>query len=163
MILSCELIDNNGQELRKCVHQYIDQWGPVRGVLKVGGRGKPVLLHAGGPHRHRLSPPRGRLPSTRKTATRTTCWIPARSSASGSSKVRNGWKRKLPFKKANLPILVTRDHPPTRTQSAHPERRTHHHGLGAYLAGLDIVRNCMQDEVIKGFMNKALYEEIIPR
>ena len=27
VILSCELIDNNGKELEKCVGQYIDQWG----------------------------------------------------------------------------------------------------------------------------------------
>ena len=34
--------------------------------------------------------------------------------------------------------------------------------LGAYLAGENIVRDCMHDEVIKGFMNKMLYEEVIP-
>jgi tagaturonate reductase len=34
--------------------------------------------------------------------------------------------------------------------------------LGAYLAGQSIVRDCMEDEVICGFMNKAIYEEIIP-
>ena len=27
VILSCELIDNNGKELEKCVKQYIEQWG----------------------------------------------------------------------------------------------------------------------------------------
>ena len=25
-MLACELIDNNGKELLKCVNQYIDQW-----------------------------------------------------------------------------------------------------------------------------------------
>ena len=34
--------------------------------------------------------------------------------------------------------------------------------LGAYLAGENIVRDCMQDETIKGFMNKMLYDEVIP-
>lgn len=34
--------------------------------------------------------------------------------------------------------------------------------LGAYLAGQNIVRNCMEDEVIQGFMNKTIYDEIIP-
>ena len=27
VILSCELIDNNGKELLKCVNQYIEDWG----------------------------------------------------------------------------------------------------------------------------------------
>ncbi len=26
-MLACELIDNNGKELLKCVNQYIEQWG----------------------------------------------------------------------------------------------------------------------------------------
>uniref|UniRef100_UPI003260BC27 mannitol dehydrogenase family protein n=1 Tax=Clostridium sp. NkU-1 TaxID=1095009 RepID=UPI003260BC27 len=34
--------------------------------------------------------------------------------------------------------------------------------LGAYLAGQDIVRSCMDDEVICGFMNKTIYDEITP-
>jgi tagaturonate reductase len=34
--------------------------------------------------------------------------------------------------------------------------------LGAYLAGKDIVRDCMQDESIRAFLNKAMFEEIIP-
>ena len=34
--------------------------------------------------------------------------------------------------------------------------------LGAYLAGKDIVRDCMNDEVICRFMNKTIYDEIIP-
>ena len=34
--------------------------------------------------------------------------------------------------------------------------------LGAYLAGFDIVRDCMHNDTIRGFMNKMLHEEIIP-
>ena len=33
--------------------------------------------------------------------------------------------------------------------------------LGAYLAGQDIVRDCMKDDVIRGYMNQAIYKEII--
>ena len=34
VILSCELIDNNGKELLKCVNQYVDQWGLEDGFRK---------------------------------------------------------------------------------------------------------------------------------
>ena len=34
VILSCELIDNNGKELLKCVNQYIEQWGLEDGFKK---------------------------------------------------------------------------------------------------------------------------------
>jgi len=34
--------------------------------------------------------------------------------------------------------------------------------LGAYLAGFDIVRDCMEDDTVRGFMNRMLYDEVIP-
>jgi len=34
--------------------------------------------------------------------------------------------------------------------------------LGAYLAGFDIVRDCMHDDTIREFMNRMLNEEVIP-
>ena len=34
--------------------------------------------------------------------------------------------------------------------------------LGAYLSGQDIVRDCMQNATISGFMNKMLSDEVIP-
>lgn len=34
--------------------------------------------------------------------------------------------------------------------------------MAAYLAGQDIVRDCMKDEVIHSFMNKTIYDEVIP-
>ena len=34
--------------------------------------------------------------------------------------------------------------------------------LGAYLGGHDIVRKCMEDETVLGFMNKMLLDEIVP-
>ncbi len=34
--------------------------------------------------------------------------------------------------------------------------------LGAYLAGFDIVRDCMEDDTVRSFMNKMLYEEVVP-
>ena len=33
---------------------------------------------------------------------------------------------------------------------------------GAYLAGFDIVRDCMHNDTIRNYMNKMLYEEVIP-
>ena len=34
--------------------------------------------------------------------------------------------------------------------------------LGAYLAGFDIVRDCMHDATVLGYMNKMLSEEVVP-
>ena len=34
--------------------------------------------------------------------------------------------------------------------------------LGAYLAGFDIVRDCMHDDTILKYMNKMLLDEVVP-
>ena len=36
-MLACELIDNNGKELLKCVNQYIEQWGLEDAFKKYDG------------------------------------------------------------------------------------------------------------------------------
>ena len=72
-------------------------------------------------------------------------------------------KKELPFEKAGLPVLITDDHKPYKQRKVRILNGAHtSFVLGAYLAGQDIVRDCMEDEVICGFMNKTIYDEIIP-
>ena len=53
-------------------------------------------------------------------------------------------EEELPFKKANLPILVTRDHTPYKKRKVRILNGAHTTMvLAAYLAGQNIVRNCM--------------------
>ena len=70
---------------------------------------------------------------------------------------------KLPFRKAGLNVHVVPDVTPYKKRKVRILNGAHTSMvLGAYLAGLDIVRDCMYDPVIRGFMNKLLYEEVIP-
>lgn len=72
-------------------------------------------------------------------------------------------KAELPFEKAGLPIRVVDDHVPYKQRKVRILNGAHTgFVLGAYLAGFDIVRDCMHNETIKGFMNKMLYDEVIP-
>lgn len=69
----------------------------------------------------------------------------------------------LPFRKANLPIQLVEDHVPYKQRKVRILNGAHTSMvLAAYLAGRNIVRECMEDEVIHGFMNRVVYEEIIP-
>ena len=56
--------------------------------------------------------------------------------------------------------------PPTspvqEAQGPHPQRRPHRLCPGFWVAGFDIVRDCMHDETVRGFMNTMLYDEVIP-
>jgi tagaturonate reductase len=72
-------------------------------------------------------------------------------------------KEELPFEKAGLPVIICKDHKPYKQRKVRILNGAHtSFVLGAYLAGQDIVRDCMNDDVISGFMNKTIYDEIIP-
>jgi len=72
-------------------------------------------------------------------------------------------EEKLPFKAAGLNCPVVADVTPYKKRKVRILNGAHTgFVLGAYLAGFDIVRECMQDETVRCFMNKMLYEEVIP-
>jgi tagaturonate reductase len=70
---------------------------------------------------------------------------------------------RLPFKKSGLNVQVVPDVTPYKKRKVRILNGAHTgFVLGAYLAGFTIVRDCMHDDVVKGFMNTMLNKEIIP-
>ena len=70
---------------------------------------------------------------------------------------------KLPFKRAGLNCPVVPDVTPYKKRKVRILNGAHTgFVLGAYLAGFDIVRDCMGDDTVRGFMNRMLHEEVIP-
>ena len=162
VILSCELIDNNGKELKKCVHQYIDQWGLSEEFAKWVDEENLFCstlvdrIVTGYPRAEAaaLNEENGYEDNLLDTGEVFGFWV-----IEGPDWLAD----ELPFKKAGLPVLVTADHTPYKKRKVRILNGAHTSMvLAAYLAGQDIVRNCMQDEVIKGFMDATVYEEIIP-
>ena len=164
VILACELIDNNGQELLRCVNRYIEQWdlgadfyrwvnehnifcstlvdrivsGRVRDPEEYG-----AMERANGYHDDLLDV--GEIFGV---------WV-----IEGPDSLTD----KLPFAKAGLPVQVVDDVTPYKKRKVRILNGAHTgFVLGAYLAGENIVRDCMHDEAIKGFMTKMLYDEIVP-
>ena len=143
VILSCELIDNNGKELEKCVKQYIEQWGLEEAFAKWCGECTfcSTLVD-------RIVPGRVKDPAE---ASRLDEENGYHDELIDVGEVFGVWNIEgpavTPYKKRKVRIL----------NGAHTG-----FVLGAYLAGFDIVRDCMHDEDVKGFMNKMLHEEVIP-
>ena len=162
VILSCELIDNNGKELKKCVHQYIEQWGLSEEFAKWVDEENLFCstlvdrIVTGYPRAEAaaLNEENGYEDNLLDTGEVFGFWV-----IEGPDWLAD----ELPFKKAGLPVLVTADHTPYKKRKVRILNGAHTSMvLAAYLAGQNIVRNCMQDEVIKGFMDATVYEEIIP-
>lgn len=164
VILSCELIDNNGKELLKCVNQYIDQWGlddGFRAYVNEQCTFCSTLVDRIVPGRIRDTEEVARLEQEHGYA----------DPLLDVGEVFGVWniegpawlEEKLPFKKAGVNCIVVPDVTPYKKRKVRILNGAHTgFVLGAYLAGFDIVRDCMQDETVCGFMNKMLYDEVIP-
>ena len=164
VILSCELIDNNGKELLKCVNQYIDQWGleeDFRAYINDMCTFCSTLVDRIVPGRIRDAAEVARLDAENGYTDPLT----------DVGEVFGVWNiegpawlsDKLPFKAAGLNCPVVPDVTPYKKRKVRILNGAHTGFVpGAYLAGFDIVRDCMHDDTIRGFMNQMLHEEIIP-
>ena len=161
-----KLIDNNGKELLKCVNQYIDQWGLEDGFKKyvnedctfcgslvdriVPGRIRDPKEVAELEEKHGYADPLLDVGEVFGV------WV-----IEGDTKLNDI----LPFRKAGLEdhVFVTPDMSPYKKRKVRILNGAHTgFVLGAYLAGFDIVRDCMHDETILGYMNKMLLQEVVP-
>ncbi len=70
----------------------------------------------------------------------------------------------LPLDKAGMPVVFTKDQTPYRERKVRILNGAHTSTvLLGWLSGLPIVRECMEDSVIRAFMEKAVNTEIAPQ
>ena len=162
IILSCELIDHNGDELKRCVNEYIELWGLedefcqwannenifcstlVDRIVTGGAKAEAPSLWEKWGYEDQLI----------DTGEVFAAWV-----IEGPQSIKD----EFPFEKAGLPIQVVDDVTPYKQRKVRILNGAHTSMvLGAYLAGKNIVRDCMQDATIRAYLNKAMFEEIIP-
>lgn len=162
VILACELIDDNGKELEKCCIQHAKQWNLGEDFIawlqeeNVFCSTLVDRIVTGYPRSEAaaINEENGYEDMVLDTGEVFGFWV-----IEGPE-----WlNEELPFAKAGLPVIITDNHKPYKQRKVRILNGAHTSMvLGAYLAGQDIVRDCMADDVICGFMNKAIYDEIIP-
>ena len=164
VILSCELIDNNGKELLKCVDQYIDNWALSDAFSKwihedclfcstLVDRIVPGRIR-NEEERARLNEENGYIDELMDIGEYFGVWI-----IEGPAELED----RLPFKRAGLPVQVVPDVTPYKMRKVRILNGAHTGFVpGAWLAGFSIVRDCIKNDVIRSFMNQMLYKEVIP-
>ena len=164
VMLSCELIDNNGKELLKCVNQYIDDWrlsDDFRRWVNEKNIFCSTLVD-------RIVPGRIRDPKEVETLDAANGYSDPLTDVGEVFGIwviegPDGLEDRLPFRKAGVPVIVVPDVTPYKKRKVRILNGAHTgFVLGAYLAGYDIVRDCMHDDIILGYMNRMLYDEVIP-
>ena len=164
VVLSCELIDNNGKELLKCVNQYIDQWG-LEADFRAWVNGDCTFCST---LVDRIVPGRIRDP---EEVARLEAENGYHDELIDVGEIFGVWNiegpawlaDRLPFKAAGLNCPVVPDVTPYKKRKVRILNGAHTGFVpGAYLAGFDIVRDCMRNDTVRASMNRMLRQEIVP-
>ena len=162
IIIPCELIDRNGDNLKNCVLKYAKDWGLGAEFEAWIENSCPFMntlvdrIVPGYPRDEieTLTAEQGYKDNIVDTGEIFHFWV-----IEGDKK----YAEEIPFHKAGLNVLWTDNMEPYRTRKVRILNGAHTMTvLAAHLAGLETVGDCMNDEDISNFMKKGIFEEIIP-
>lgn len=162
VLIPCELIENNGGNLKKCVLSFASLWNLSEDFIN--WINEACIFCSTLVDRIVTGYPRdeakamceefGYEDSLLVTGELFALWV-----IESDKDISN----ELPLHKAGLPVIFTDDQKPYRERKVRILNGAHtSFVLASYLAGNDYVLESMQDNDIKGFMTKTIFDEIIP-
>ena len=160
IILSCELIDHNGEELLKCCKKYALKWelGEDFGLwLERENSFCSTLVDrivTGFPRdEHKALEERiGQKDNMMDTAEIFHLWV-----------IQGNHEDELPLQKAGFNVVWTDNVDPYKKRKVRILNGAHTSMvLAARLYGLETVGECMKDEKVSSLLRKSVFEEIIP-
>lgn len=159
VFLPCELIDRNGDNLKKTVLQYADLWNLGEGFVNwintenVFCNTLVDRINTGYPKDEKLD--LGYEDNMVNTSEFFHLWV---------IETDFDLEKELPFSKADLNVIITKDALERyRTRKVRILNGAHTSMVPfALLSGFDTVKSCMDDDGMRGFVRTCLFEEIIP-
>lgn len=158
VFLPCELIDKNGETLKKCILQYADLWKTGEDFKKwieeenVFCNTLVDRINTGYPRDEKID-----LPYEDKminTSEYFHLWV-----IEGYEKLFE----EIPFNKCGLNVIVTDNLKMYRTRKVRILNGAHTSLVPyALLSGFDTVKSCVDDEKVSEHIRKCVYDEIIP-
>lgn len=162
VLLPCELIDKNGDNLKKCILQYAEDWGYGDAFIKWVNEENHFTntlvdrIVTGYPRdtAKEMEEKFGYHDNVIDTAEIFHLWV-----IEGDTKYAD----EIPFHKLGLNVLWTDDVTPYKKRKVRILNGAHTMiVLAARLAGLETVREAMDDETVFAFAKKGIFDEIIP-
>lgn len=158
VFLPCELIDKNGENLKKCVLQYADLWGLGDGFKAWIEKDNIFCntlvdrINTGYPKDERIEV--GFDDKMINTSEYFHLWV---------IEGYNGLFDEIPFDKCGLNVIVTDNLEMYRTRKVRILNGAHTSFVPyALLEGFDTVKSCIDDEKMLAYIRKCVFEEIIP-
>ncbi|MFT3787890.1 MAG: tagaturonate reductase [Tepidisphaeraceae bacterium] len=162
IILPCELIERNGDNLKRCVLQTAEHWKMpatfIEWLKSANDWGNTLVdrIVTGYPKDEAaaIGTKLGHQDDLLNTSEPFHFWVIEASQACA---------KELPFDKVGLDVVFTPNMTPYRDRKVRILNGAHTMTvLAAYLAGKDTVGECMNDDLIRDFMQRGIYDEIIP-
>jgi tagaturonate reductase len=162
IFLPCELIDRNGDQLRSCVLRHAAAWGLSQECVRwVTGCNRFLntlvdRIVPGYPYEEMgtLTATLGYEDRLLTTGEIFHVWV-----IEGDAEVA----KELPLTQAGLNVVWTPDLQPFRTRKVRILNGAHTMmALAAHLAGLDTVRECVEDPVLGAYVRRGVFDEILP-
>ena len=160
IILSCELIDHNGDELLKCCKQYAHRWELGEEFVKWLERENSFCstlvdrIVTGFPRdEHKALEERiGQKDNMMDTAEIFHLWV-----------IQGDHEDELPLQRAGFNVVWTDNVDPYKKRKVRILNGAHTSMvLAARMYGLETVGECMKDEKVVSILKKSVFEEIIP-
>ena len=159
IFLPCELIDRNGDNLKRCVLEYAKLWNLGEGFIQWIERENIFTntlvdrINTGYPKGEDME--LGYEDNMVNTSEYFHLWV---------IETEYDLEKELPFSKAGLNVIVTKDKLEMyRTRKVRILNGAHTSLVPyALLSGLDTVKSCIDDEVMREHIRKCVFDEIIP-
>ena len=160
IILSCELIDNNGKELLNCVLKYAKLWNLSEEFvnwIQTQNHFCNTLVDricTGYPKDEveELTAVLGEEDKLMNTAEIFHLWV-----------IEGNFEKEFPLQKAGVNVIWTPDVKPYKKRKVRILNGAHTSMvLAARLYGLSTVKECLDNPTVRAFLDKTLSEEIIP-
>lgn len=160
IILSCELIDHNGEELKKCCMKYANLWNlgeEFKTWMETENDFCSTLVDrivTGFPREEHeaLCKRIGEQDNMMDTAEIFHLWV-----------IQGDHEDELPLVKAGYNVIWTDNVDPYKKRKVRILNGAHTSMvLGAHLYGLETVGECLKDEKVSALLKKCIFEEIIP-
>jgi len=164
IMLPVELIDTNGAKLKECVNSLAKLWGLEENFIawvnecNIFCNTLVDRIVTGNPRdeKEALCEKAGYDDDLMDIGEPFGLWVIA------SDRI-DEVKAELPLDKAGMPVVFTDNIKPYRERKVRVLNGAHTSlVLGAYLAGLDTVGDCMADTLMRKYIDRAVFDEIVP-
>ncbi|QHQ62175.1 tagaturonate reductase [Anaerocolumna sedimenticola] len=162
VMIPCELIENNGGSLKQCILKYADLWKLDGGFLNWINEAcifcstlvDRIVTGYPKEEAETIFKELGYEDALLVTGEIFGLWV---------IESEKDISEEFPLDKAGLPVIFTNNQKPYRERKVRILNGAHtSFVLASFLAGNDYVKESMEDEDVKTFMTKTIFDEIIP-